>query len=250
MNKKDILKSIFYPRKSFKSADDQDLLISVENSIDIGVRLFLLNKLYPTILYFHGNAELAQEYDSIARLYNNHNINLIVADYRGYGLSNGKPDKDNLHADAVEVFDYIYAYLNDNNYKKDIVIMGRSLGSASACEIVSKRSDKLNKCIIESGFATEYPLLKLMNISPKAIDYSIEDGFQNLIKLKKYKKPIFFIHANMDDIIPLSEAELMLRESGSENKDLFIAEGANHNNIIMITQNIYFQKIKNFINSE
>ena len=247
MIKKELINSIFYPRKSFSAPNENDLLIQVEASVNIGVRLFLDNKSNANVLYFHGNAELAQEYNSTASLYNNYNINLIVADYRGYGLSDGSPDRDNLHSDAVKIFDYIAAYLKDNNYNGKIIIMGRSLGSASACEIISKREESIDKCIIESGFATEYSLLRLMNVDPDAIDYSLSDGFQNLSKLEQYKKPIYFIHADMDDIIPLSEAKLMLKESGSKDKELFIAEGTNHNNIIIILSSLYFKKIQDFI---
>ena len=248
MNKNCLISSIFYPRKSFIPSDEHDILITVEEGIKVGTRLFLSDKLYPTILYFHGNAELAQEYNSIAQLYNNHDINLIVADYRGYGLSNGNPDKDNLHNDAVKIFDYILSYLKNNEYNGRMIIMGRSLGSASACEIISKREGNIDKCIIESGFATEYPLLQLMSIDPDSIDYSLSDGFENLSKLKKYKKPIFFIHADMDHIIPISEAELMMEKSTSKDKELFIVKGSDHNNIIMMNKDTYFKKIKDFIN--
>ncbi len=54
----------------------------------------------------------------------------------------------------------------------------------------------------------------------------------------------------MDSIIPLSEAKLMLSDTGAMNKDIFIAEGADHNNIIMMIGNVYFQKIKKFIIDE
>ena len=64
--------------------------------------------------------------------------------------------------------------------------MGRSLGSASACEIINKCEEKIDACIIESGFATEYPLLQLLQIDPEHIDYKVEDGFMNLSKIKKF----------------------------------------------------------------
>ncbi len=250
MNKKRIINSIFYPRKSFLSQDKKDVLITVEQDIKIGARLFLQNNTYANILYFHGNAELAQEYDVIGNSYNSHGINFIVADYRGYGLSDGEPDKDSLHHDAIKIFDYVLSYLKDNHYNGSMIIMGRSLGSASACEIISKREADIDKCIIESGFGTEYPLLELMNIDKDEIKYSLLDGFRNLEKIKKYRKPIYFIHADMDHIIPISEAQLMMKESASKDKDLFVVNGADHNNIIMITKDIYFQKIKDFINNE
>ena len=127
--------------------------------------------------------------------------------------------------------------------------MGRSLGSASASEIISKREENISKCIIESGFATEYPLLRLMNVNPEQINYSLGDGFENLSKFKKFKKPLYVIHADMDDIIPFSEAELIIKESKSVQKDLLRVSGANHNNIIMTMNKLYFQKIKDFLDS-
>jgi len=142
------------------------------------------------------------------------------------------------------------SYLKDNNYNGSMIVMGRSLGSASACEIISKREADIDKCIIESGFGTEYPLLRLMNIDKDEINYSLLDGFRNLEKIKKYEKPIYFIHADMDHIIPISEAKLMMKESISKDKDLFIVNGADHNNIIMIAKDLYFQKIKAFISND
>ena len=44
----------------------------------ISIVFFLQNKNFPTILFFHGNAELAQEYDDIATYYNRFDLNFIV----------------------------------------------------------------------------------------------------------------------------------------------------------------------------
>ena len=74
MNKNELINSIFYPRKSFIDADENDMLITVDDGVDVGARLFLSNELFPTILYFHGNAELVSEYDMIANIYLKKNI--------------------------------------------------------------------------------------------------------------------------------------------------------------------------------
>ena len=132
-----ILNSIFFPRPTSKTKDENDHFIEVENDIHVATRFFLKDKNYPTILFFHGNAELSHEYDDIASYYHKHQMNLIVADYRGYGLSSGSPTKDNLHSDSNKIFRYVKSFLNDNGYKQKKIIMGRSLGSASACEIIS-----------------------------------------------------------------------------------------------------------------
>ena len=136
MNKAQIINSIFYPRQSNIPKDEKDHLIDTPDGEIIGARFFLKDKKLPTIIFFHGNAELAQEYDDIANYYNRFNLNFIVVDYRGYGLSDGNPTKDNLHKDSREIFKYIKKYLKENKYTGKIIVMGRSLGSASACEII------------------------------------------------------------------------------------------------------------------
>ena len=246
MNKAQIINSIFYPRPSGIPKDEKDHLINTSDDKIIGSRFFLNNKNFPTIIFFHGNAELAQEYDDIANYYKRFDLNFIVVDYQGYGLSTGAPNIENLHCDANTAFLYIKDYLNRNKYIGKIFIMGRSLGSASAFEIINQHSDKIDGCIIESGFATEYPLLALMGINSDDINFSLEDGFMNPEKNKNYRGRLFIIHADLDDIIPFSQAELILLESPSSDKELYRVNGANHNNILMIAREEYFKKIQEF----
>ena len=249
MNKNDIINSIFHPRKSYKKQDSKDFMIPISDSDKIGCRMFLKDRSFHNILFFHGNAEIAREYDDVATLYNERNCNLIVADYRGYGLSTGLPDKDNLLKDSIKVFDCIENYLIGNAYLQKIVVMGRSLGSASAWEIASNRSDCLKAIIIESGFTTEYPLLDLFGISSDLIDFKLSDGFFSLKKIKKYKKPLLVIHAENDHIVPLSEGKAAYDSALSKKKKILVVESANHNNIIYCLRDRYFKEIEDFINS-
>ena len=247
MNKNQIINSIFYPRKSNLHRDEKDHIIDTLDGEKIGIRFFIKNSNFPTILFFHGNAELAQEYNDIAKYYNNFDLNFIVADYRGYGLSTGTPSKENLHQDSLEVFSYVKNYMIENKYTDHLYIMGRSLGSCSAFEIIDNFSDSIKGCIIESGFITEHPLFNLLNIDPENIDFNLSDGFMNLEKLKKYNGKILIIHADLDEIIPFSQAEIMMLESPSNQKEIFKVNGAGHNNVIAISREEYFKKINEFI---
>ena len=74
MNKNKIINSIFFPRKSHLPKDDLDHLVEVESSIFVGVRFFLKDSSFDNVLFFHGNAELSQEYDEIA----NHQPSKII----------------------------------------------------------------------------------------------------------------------------------------------------------------------------
>ena len=177
---KSLLNSIFFPRPSYKDKDTNDYLVEVEDNIHVSVRLFLKDKQFPTILFFHGNAELSSEYDDIASLYHRYGLNFIVADYRGYGLSTGIPSKSNLHQDSGIIFKFFNSFLVDNGYSNKKIIMGRSLGSASAAEIISRHGIDIDGCIIESGFATELPLMNILGVDPNEINYKTEDGFETV----------------------------------------------------------------------
>ena len=98
---------LFHPRKSYQEFGEKDLLIEVEKGINVGARFHLNNPAAPTILFFHGNGEIAPEYDDIANVYNKKNINFIIADFRGYGFSTGTPNVENTQSDAHLILDYV-----------------------------------------------------------------------------------------------------------------------------------------------
>ena len=249
MNKINIINSIFFPRRYHLKKDEKDYMLEVEPGVKIGARLFLKDKSYDNIIFFHGNGEIAQEYDSIADIYAKFDCNLIVVDYRGYGLSEGTPNKENLLLDAVKSFDSILRLIRKEGYNGKVLVMGRSLGSASACQIISKRSKHIDGCIIESGFVTEYDLFELMGLNPERVGFTLADGFNNLEKIKQHNRPLLIIHAKEDHIVPLSQGELAYESAQSKNKNIFIVEGANHNDIMYRAKDDYFVKIRTFIDS-
>ena len=61
---------LFHPRKSFQEMDEKDMLIEVAKDVKIGVRFHLIDKSFPTLLFFHGNGEIVTDYDDIGQIYN------------------------------------------------------------------------------------------------------------------------------------------------------------------------------------
>ena len=127
--------------------------------------------------------------------------------------------------------------------------MGRSLGSASACEIISKREGNIDKCIIESGFADEEPLFKLIGTTAELSGFSKEDGFLNGEKMKKYDGPLLIIHAEEDHIVPFSQGKALYDLSPSKNKTFIPISSANHNNILGVSFQKYFDEVEKFVRS-
>jgi fermentation-respiration switch protein FrsA (DUF1100 family) len=219
----------------------------VEDSVQVGIRLHLINKSSTTILFFHGNGEIGPEYDDIARVYNQKNINFIIADFRGYGFSSGIPDVENTQSDAHIILDFALKYLKEKNYSDSLILMGRSLGSVSVLELVKRYPNDFSGLIIESGFADEGPLFTLIGTTAEQASFNKEDGFLNGEKIKKYTGPLLIIHAEQDHIVPFSQGELLYNSCPSKNKKILPIPNANHNNILGVNPQKYFEEVENFV---
>jgi len=59
--------------------------------------------------------------------------------------------------------------------------------------------------------------------------------------------PALLIHGDYDTLVPLREAEDLYAHLGSEDKELVIIGGADHNNIMFANLDEYFGVIQRFI---
>ena len=50
---------LFHPRKSFQKMDEKDMLIEVAKDVKIGVRFHLIDKSFPTLLFFFSDISFA-----------------------------------------------------------------------------------------------------------------------------------------------------------------------------------------------
>lgn len=247
----EIRQHLFYPRTSTKTdppAGAVNIDVEVEPGITIGCRLFTADKKSPTILFFHGNGEIVSDYDDIGPMYVQHNINLLVIDFRGYGWSDGIPSASSLLADSRVLYEKLKQYLADNGYSPLLFIMGRSLGSASAIEIASVYNDEIKGLIIESGFAETLPLARTLGINPTVLNnLSEEQTFNNGGKISSVTSPTFLLHGQLDTLIPLWQAEKLHAECGARSKELQVVPGADHNSLIAVGGMYYFQAIQQFV---
>jgi len=238
---------LFHPRMASQQIGDNDHLIEVEEGIKVGVRFHLINTSVSNVLFFHGNGEIGPEYDDIAAVYNQRGFNFIIADFRGYGFSNGTPNAENTQLDAHHILDFVLNYLFSKSYKGALVLMGRSLGSVSVLELSQRYPKDFSGLIIESGFADEEPLFKLIGITAEQAGFSKEDGFLNGEKIKKYTGPLLVIHAEEDHIVPFSQGQNLHDSCSSKEKTFLPIPSANHNNILGVSFQKYFEEVTHFI---
>ena len=238
---------LFHPRPEWDNGKtrqgSRDYLIPVTGGEVIGARLHGENREGPNILFFHGNGEIVGDYDDLAPIYTSLGINFIVADYRGYGRSTGHPTVSAMLGDAREIFNFFQDLLSLEKCTGPLVIMGRSLGSASALEIAETYEDRIDGLIIESGFARIVPLLRLIGADPLPGEITESLDRFNLSRISAFRKPLLVIHAEFDHIIPLADGEALFAACPSEEKTFLKIPGANHNDIFLRGFRAYMEAV-------
>ncbi|MBF0526338.1 MAG: alpha/beta hydrolase [Deltaproteobacteria bacterium] len=237
LDRPEVLLMLFHPRPDFTPpASSQkvfDLLIPVSETISLGARFHVADKAGPNIIFFHGNGEIVSDYDYLGPLYIKNGLNFLPVDYRGYGRSGGRPSITSMMRDCHLVFGYVKTWLKENDYSGPLIVMGRSLGSASALELAANYPDEIDGLIVESGFAYAAPLLALLGVNMAALGVKEEDGFANIDKIKKYHGPTLIIHAEYDQIIPFSDGRALFEAGSAPDKMLLMIPMANHNDIFL-----------------
>ncbi len=247
----EILQIIFYPRRDSSPqpsvANATARLIPVGEGISISCRFYSADETSPNLLFFHGNGEIASDYDDVAPLFTQMGINFFVADYRGYGLSGGEPTLIDMIKDAHSIFDGFKQMLKQEGYSGNIFVMGRSMGSSSAIELAFNYQDQIKGVIIESGFASLIRILAYAGIPMEMFGHGEVKVSFNIERIQSVSIPTLIIHGERDELIPLQEGKDLYQNSIAEDKRLLVIPKATHNDIFVIGINEYLDTVKEFI---
>ncbi|MFO1119136.1 MAG: alpha/beta hydrolase [Rhodospirillales bacterium] len=252
LDRPEVTSVLFYPRRDVGvprlATGVHTVRIPVTEDVALGGKIFAAPEHGPAVLYFHGNGEIASDYDTIAPFYTRLGITLFVVDYRGYGLSESTPSATALIEDAWTVFGKTPELLASVGVAEGpLFVMGRSLGSAAALEIIDRADEGAVKgLIIESGFAYTFPLIERIGFLPLAEAYEHKDGFGNLDKIARAKLPTLIIHGERDWIIPITDADALFEASPVKQKSFTRIPGAGHNDLMLVGRQAYFDALAEF----
>lgn len=119
-----------------------------------------------TVMMFHGNAGNIGHRLPIAKvLVNDLNCNVLMVQYRGYGLSTGNPNEKGLLIDSQTGLDYFRQ--RDDLKRTKLVIYGQSLGGAVGISLVARNqaSEDISGMILENTF------LSITKMIPRYVGY-------------------------------------------------------------------------------
>ena len=241
---------VFYPRNESGPCpkDAFDHFVPVDDAVAVHCRFYRQDDSWPWILFFHGNGEVISDYDELSLFYFKYRLNIAVADYRGYGKSNGTPTVAAMARDAHKVFEAARAALKEKDLNENIWVMGRSLGSVSAFEIAHGHSPGISGLIIESGFPSISSLIIRPGIASP--DMSLDSITKECLDmLKSITVPLLVIHGEYDTLVPPDEAETIMENTGSPSKELLMIPGATHNDIMFVGLRQYMEAIRRLVDA-
>lgn len=182
----------------------------------------------PTMLYFYGNAQCLATALNQVDLFRSCKANVLIADYLGYGLSEGKPSESGCYAAALALYDHALSRRDIDPDK--LVAAGWSLGAAVAIDLASKKS--MAGLITFSAYTSKRDLARRQfpNISPMAIEHP----FLSRDKIGGITCPTLLVHGRRDTLVPFSmSAELRSAAAGKPLTYLPI-DGAGHSDLFAI----------------
>jgi uncharacterized protein len=252
LNHPEILSLLLQPPHDYQGSCPEraeDLNLTICEGVSLACRFYISAPDAPTLIYFPGGCESLDSFNAEAESFNRTGINVFLASYRGSGKNSGSPSLSTLLTDAGVQFSLAIDWLSANNYTGAIFVMGRSLGSVCALDVVVTHPDRIKALILESAYCETLPLLVAIG-AKKAIQGIVEeDGFNNLKKINKIKTPTLIFHGSRDVFVPVSQAEKLQAASGAKNKQFLIIPGAEHHTVSKTGGDLYFKTIKRFVDT-
>lgn len=237
-------RSVFFPAKYPEGPWDAQALLRatdlwLDTADDVRVHAWWIPCAGASLvtLHLHGNAgNITHRYAQFHEILAAGSATLAL-DYRGYGKSNGRPTERGLYRDA----DAAYDYLLRTGFRPDqIVIHGESLGTAVAVDLAARRP--CAAVVLEAPFTSAKDVARtvLPGIGPMLVW-----GFDSRAKIGRVHAPVFFIHGDRDEVIPLRLGQGLFT-AAREPKSFWLVHGAGHNDIAETAGASYRQHLQSF----
>jgi pimeloyl-ACP methyl ester carboxylesterase len=186
------------------------------------------------ILYCHGNKWHMDFYWQRAKLLahvnGKNNYGLMMMDYRGYGLSGGKPTEKGMYADVNACLKWLKAMGLTN---ERLIMYGFSLGSAPACELTAKpREMSPAKLILEAPFASAAVMVADASRLNMPAEYFTDLKIDNAEEIKKVRQPYLWLHGDNDLFLNYkTHGEVVYKNYSGIYKTKYIVSGADHGEV-------------------
>jgi hypothetical protein len=166
-------------------------------------------------------------------------FDIVLVDYRGYGLSEGTPGETGLYVDGLAIYD---ATIRRGFGPERLVLFGRSLGAAVAVEVALNRPAA--GLVLETPFRSVRAMARSMY--PFVPSFLIRTRLDNERKISQIRMPKLILHGDRDNLVPISHGRTLF-ELALPPKRFFVIPGASHNDTHVVGGRGYFEAWEQFL---
>jgi uncharacterized protein len=195
----------------------------------------------PALIYFYGNAMCLAyaepEFDRFRRL----GLNVIIPDYVGYGMSEGRPSEKGCQATADAAYDYLVTTRGIDTGQ--IISAGWSLGGAVAIDLASRR--KVAGLIAFSTFTSGVEMARrILPFVP--VSLLLRHRFDSQRKIAKIRCPTLIGHGRDDALVPFTMGGKLAKSADGPVTTLWI-DRAEHNDFYDVGDRRIDEAITKFV---
>lgn len=195
----------------------------------------------PVLVHFHGNAGDIRTRLYVADAFAPRGLSVLLASYRGYGRSEGRPTEQGLYRDGEAALRFAAEKAGG---PRRAALYGHSLGAAVATRVASEHD--VGALILESPFTSlaeigrsAYPFL------PRILFRRLRDRLDNQTAIRDVHAPVLVIHGLADTIVPARMGR-DIHERAPGRKEWFPVPGAGHNDVAFVGGAEWVDRISKF----
>lgn len=166
------------------------------------------------------------------------NADVVLFDYRGYGLSEGSPSEAGLARDARAV--YRFLTVDRRIDPQRIIFVGRSLGGAVAIDLAS--AVEVRAVILESTFTSLADVADDL-AGGLALGALLRNRFPSLDRIGSLKAPVLIAHGDHDAWIDLAHSR-RLYDAAPEPKRFVVLPNHRH---VDVPGADYYARVRQFL---
>jgi pimeloyl-ACP methyl ester carboxylesterase len=177
----------------------------------------------PTVVHFHGNGSQLANEEWMALECKQRGLGWFAVEFPGYGQAPGEPSQEAVIGASSAAIEWLE---KSGVSKKDMVLLGQSLGTGAALYLASKGYGR--------ALVLATPYTSIADIGARTfwwlpVRLLIRDPFPAAEWAAQATQPALVIHGTADQVIPFEIGEALSKKL--PHAELLVLPGAGHNDI-------------------
>jgi fermentation-respiration switch protein FrsA (DUF1100 family) len=170
-------------------------------------------------------------------------LDVVAVDYRGYGVSTGRPSESGLYRDVDATLAFLHASVRVPDVP--LVYWGRSLGGTFAAYAASRQPP--DGVVLEAVFPDARAVLETSPLM-WLLSWLGSYRFPTAEWMREVRRPVLVIHGDRDGVIPYRLGQRLFAALG-EPKQFVTITGGDHNDPLPADGTPYWESVDRFLQS-